>query len=179
MKSISNETKSLFLIGCLTIVCVVLIAVIYSRFQIEPAKDSVMSPHDTMSNEITQAANTNAMKPDDKTSEKKDDFVVKPIESSTPQNSDEIIQSNELEPVKPNPPEKPKPQGDVTNPSKPPEYKKEDTIVSKPADLNGGEKKDGKIYVPGFGWIEDNGGGGEGTVVDGEGDINKQVGNMD
>jgi len=42
----------------------------------------------------------------------------------------------------------------------------------------GGETKDGKIYVPGFGWIDDNGGGGQGTTVDGDGDINKQVGNM-
>ena len=43
----------------------------------------------------------------------------------------------------------------------------------------GGEKKDGKVYFPGFGWIEDHGGGGEGKVVDGDGDINKQVGTMD
>ena len=30
----------------------------------------------------------------------------------------------------------------------------------------GGEKKDGKIYVPGFGWIEDHGGGNDGEVAD-------------
>jgi len=57
--------------------------------------------------------------------------------------------------------------------------------VEKPKDTpkndnqpQGGETKDGKIYVPGFGWIDDNGGGGQGTTVDGDGDINKQVGNM-
>ncbi len=39
---------------------------------------------------------------------------------------------------------------------------------------------DGKkqVYFLGFGWIEDNGGGGDGTIVDGEGDINKMVGSM-
>lgn len=39
---------------------------------------------------------------------------------------------------------------------------------------------DGKkqVYFLGFGWIDDNGGGGEGTVVDGDGDINKMVGDM-
>jgi hypothetical protein len=39
---------------------------------------------------------------------------------------------------------------------------------------------DGKkqVYFLGFGWIDDNGGGGEGTVVDGDGDINKMVGSM-
>ncbi len=39
---------------------------------------------------------------------------------------------------------------------------------------------DGKkqVYFLGFGWIDDNGGGGEGTVVDGDGDINKMAGDM-
>ncbi|MDT3698099.1 MAG: DUF6550 family protein [Thermincola sp.] len=39
---------------------------------------------------------------------------------------------------------------------------------------------DGKphIWVPGFGWIEDHGGGSIGITIDGEGDINKQVGVM-
>ena len=39
---------------------------------------------------------------------------------------------------------------------------------------------DGKkqVYFLGFGWIDDNGGGGEGTAVDGDGDINKMVGSM-
>ena len=35
-----------------------------------------------------------------------------------------------------------------------------------------------QVYFLGFGWIDDNGGGGEGTVVDGDGDINKMVGDM-
>jgi hypothetical protein len=39
---------------------------------------------------------------------------------------------------------------------------------------------DGKphIWIPGFGWIEDHGGGSIGITIDGEGDINKQVGVM-
>ncbi|HOW22545.1 MAG TPA: hypothetical protein PLV23_02815 [Sedimentibacter sp.] len=39
---------------------------------------------------------------------------------------------------------------------------------------------DGKkqVYFLGFGWIDDNGGGGEGLIVDGDGDINKMVGDM-
>ena len=41
-----------------------------------------------------------------------------------------------------------------------------------------GITNDGKIYVPGFGWIDDIGEG-QGTAVDGDGDINKQIGNMD
>lgn len=35
-----------------------------------------------------------------------------------------------------------------------------------------------KIWIPGFGWIEDHGGGSIRSFVDGKGDINKQVGTM-
>ncbi len=35
-----------------------------------------------------------------------------------------------------------------------------------------------QVYFLGFGWIDDNDGGGEGTVVDSDGDINKMVGDM-
>lgn len=35
-----------------------------------------------------------------------------------------------------------------------------------------------QIYIVGFGWIADCGGGGEGIFVDGDGDINKMVGIM-
>lgn len=46
----------------------------------------------------------------------------------------------------------------LTDPAKPPEYTpqqtKPDTKTDKP---KSGDKKDGKIYVPGFGWVEDSG----------------------
>jgi len=55
--------------------------------------------------------------------------------------------------------------------------------VQPSADPKPGSKTviDGKpyIWIPGFGWIEDNGGGSVGIIVDGKGDINKQVGIMD
>ena len=75
-----------------------------------------------------------------------------------------------------------KPNGEkVETPPEPVEHDK----VEKPAETpksndepQGGDTKNGKIYVPGFGWIDDVGEG-QGTTVDGEGDINKQIGNMD
>ena len=47
-----------------------------------------------------------------------------------------------------------------------------------PDEPQGGDKQDGKIYIPGFGWIEDEGGGGQGETVDSDGDPNKMVGTM-
>ncbi len=55
--------------------------------------------------------------------------------------------------------------------------KKPEEAPKKKDEPQGGDKKNGKIYVPGFGWIDDIGEG-EGTKVDGDGDINKQIGDM-
>ena len=57
---------------------------------------------------------------------------------------------------------KPKSPTEATPPSKPPaetNQGSENSSNSKQEQPQGGEKKDGKIYVPGFGWIEDEGGG--------------------
>lgn len=64
------------------------------------------------------------------------------------------------------------------NPSKPPEYKPEQTApnsdAGKPKD---GDKKDGQIYIEGFGWIKDEGGGSD--VKEGDFDITgEKVGDM-
>ena len=182
MKNMNSKTKTLLITGCLAIVCVVLIAAISSKFQTEPLKDDDIPPSNTVSDLATP--NSDTAKPDE-TTEKKGDVVVKPIEPSTPQgdtpaqDSNEIVQTNAQEAVKPEPPAKPTPQGDETNPSKPPEYKPEDTAVSKPADPKGGEKNEkGQIWFPGFGWVDDSGAN-KGTSVGSDGDINKQVGSMD
>lgn len=47
---------------------------------------------------------------------------------------------------------------------------------SKPAN---GTKKDGMVYVDGFGWVKDEGGGGQGTVVNGDWGGGDQVGIME
>ena len=46
-----------------------------------------------------------------------------------------------------------------------------------PTEATESAPQEGKIYVPGFGWMDDT--GEIGTQVDSDGDINKQVGIMD
>lgn len=41
-----------------------------------------------------------------------------------------------------------------------------------------GDTQGGSIYLEGFGWIPDEGGGSVQHNIDSDGDINKQVGNM-
>ena len=49
---------------------------------------------------------------------------------------------------------------------------------SEPSTPKSGDKKDGKIYVPGFGWVTDNGGGGSGTTAGDMYENGNKIGNM-
>lgn len=74
-----------------------------------------------------------------------------------------------------------------TNPNQTPDGKKASKTdngtptadsSSEPSTPKSGDQKDGKIYVPGFGWIEDNGGGGSGTTAGDMYENGNKIGNM-
>ena len=71
------------------------------------------------------------------------------------------------------PPEPPKIEDEemLTNPDKEPTYEPEQTEVKQPETPSDtpkhGDRKDGMIYINGFGWVVDEGGGGEGEYLDG------------
>ena len=72
-----------------------------------------------------------------------------------------------------------KDENQLTNPNQEPSYAEEDTKINPDSNTpQNGEKKNGMIYIDGFGWIKDEGGGTVEKSFDSDGDINKQVGNM-
>ncbi|WP_052380346.1 DUF6550 family protein [Paenibacillus camerounensis] len=87
---------------------------------------------------------------------------------------------------KPTAPPKPKPKktDKPQSPDKPPSYEEKETTPNKDtaAKPEAGDKNNkGQIYIPGFGWVEDQGGGRQGTTVGEEGDelTGNKVGTMD
>ncbi|MFS0723702.1 DUF6550 family protein [Paenibacillus sp. 1P07SE] len=80
------------------------------------------------------------------------------------------------EPPKPKPVETEQPQA----PDTPPTYEEKETQPNKPQnEPNAGDKNSsGKVFVPGFGWVEDSGEN-QGSQSSSDGDWNKQVGTMD
>lgn len=97
-------------------------------------------------------------------------------------------QSIQAEPTKPAEPSKEaktdptkKPDGEKVSKTTPVEHdkvKKPENNTSPSTPKAGDKNGKGQIWVPGFGWVDDSGPN-EGITVDGKGDINKQVGNMD
>lgn len=80
------------------------------------------------------------------------------------------------EPPKPKPKETDKPQ----SPDTPPTYEEKETQPNKPQNepQAGDKNESGKVFVPGFGWVEP-GGPNQGSQSESDGDWNKQVGIMD
>lgn len=185
---LTDKTKKNLTIAGLGVVCVVFVIVISSQFKPEAPKEVSVQPSCMVSDEIN---------PDDVIPLPSTEVNVPPInsaESSAPtvdagdsSGTEQSIQADVIKPTEP-------PQEVKTDPSKTPDGQKVDKVTpvehdkaTKPenptsADTpKSGDKKDGKIYVPGFGWIDDNGGGGSGTTVGNPGDelTGNKVGSMD
>lgn len=79
------------------------------------------------------------------------------------------------------PPPKPKSDGNYTDPEQPPTYTKERVVVeekTQSVNRTNQSKKDGQVYIDGFGYMEKAGQTKTQTGVS-DGDINKMVGSMD
>ena len=202
MKNINDKTKKWLVVAGGLVICAVLVVMISSQFEKESIEDVVLpSQGEQISNVIiekpndTQKANEEEIKDEKDKTEKEEEVKVPPIKVPTTQptnkngvdkGTEQTIQKDVEKPKEPTKEQltdsTQKPNGEkveeppinvehekVEKPEEPPKKKDEP---------QGGDTKDGKVYVPGFGWIDDIGEG-KGVKVDGEGDINKQVGNMD
>ncbi|WP_313563245.1 DUF6550 family protein [Ruminiclostridium cellobioparum] len=187
MKNMNAKTKKwLAVTGCLAL-CAVLVVLIGQQFNHTKPVDDPLPLQSSEVSDVTVDPNL----PDNAEKE----VIVTPPDISQPASTDNGAVSNGTEQTIQRDVSKPeyteeqlkdptqKPDGEkVTEPPKPVDHDKVEKPKDTPKNDNqpqGGETKDGKIYVPGFGWIDDEGGGGQGTVGESDGDINKQVGNMD
>jgi hypothetical protein len=181
MKLTEKAKKRLTLAG-LGIVCVVLIVAIASQFKTEVPKEAEVQPSTATSGSVNPSVPTTTPATTD-TPTSAPEVSVQPIvptesaskasdtgdSSGTKQN----IQAEVTKPAEPSEEAK-------TNPSQTPDGQKVTKSDSNTSSTpkSGDKNSKGQVYVPGFGWVDDEGAN-SGTSVDGKGDINKQVGNMD
>ncbi|MDR7855876.1 DUF6550 family protein [Tissierella sp.] len=188
MNNINDKTKRRLIVASGLIISVILIVLISAQFKKEPIEDTVLP------NQSIETSDVIVEKP--VITEKEDEIIVPEIkipEDETIDNgaidtgTEQTIQGDVEKPKEPteeqitDPTQKPNGEK-VETPPEPVEHNK----VEKPAETpkgndvpqGGDTNNQGKTYLPGFGWIE-NSGENQGTAVDGDGDINKQIGNMD
>jgi len=188
MNNINDKTKRRLIIASGLIISVILIVLISAQFKKEPIEDVVLPNQSVETNEII------VEKP--VITEKEDEIIVPEIEipdTETINNgaidtgTEQTIQGDVEKPKEPteeqlsDPTQKPNGEK-VETPPEPVVHDKVEKTTETPKindEPQGGDTNNqGKTYLPGFGWIE-NSGENQGTAVDGDGDINKQIGNMD
>ena len=187
MSKLSAKAQKRLLVSGLAAICVVLAVAVFSFVGGSGEKDKSNIAANNISNNVT----VDDIKTDDKAGVSVSNITA-PTNGTESQTSSNVVldidkQQNVEVPIaetphKPAEPEKPvvKDEGALKNPDTPPVYDKEQTTVEeKSSEPKSGDKKDGKVYIPGFGWVKDEGGGSQGKVGKSDGDINKQVGIMD
>lgn len=183
MKNIDEKTKrKIILVGGI-VISIMLIAMIGSQFQNSNTLDVKISDQENQESnvnvdsvgkeeitaediEIQGQELTDNGSIDTGTEQKiqgdvseKTDYTQKQLTDSTQKpNGEKVENTNSVE------------HNSVANQQTP--YKETDTVQG------GTTNSKGQTYLPGFGWVE-NSGENQGEIIDGDGDVNKQVGEMD
>lgn len=184
---LSDRAKKRLTLAGLGVVCVVLVITIASQFKTEEPKDVSIHPSSTVSDAVNPSTPSTGPTNTQEVNAQPIDSTVTPNQSTDTGDSTGTEQSIQAEVTKP-----PEPSQEVkTDPSKTPDGQtvtavtpeEHDNVTTpesstSPSTPKSGDKKDGKIYVPGFGWIEDNGGGGSGTTADDMYENGNKIGDM-
>ena len=166
----TEKTKKRLTIAGVSVLGLALLVAIGMQFAKAPDKPDTLPQSEQGSSSVTPE-----VQPPEVVVTPPNNTPSQPVETLPPQ-TDLPEQKLQPDPVKPEAPAKPElpKDADTTNPSKPPEYRPEDT-EKKPAAES---KPQGDGGLPGFDNVPD-GGANQVIEVDGDGDINKQVGEMD
>lgn len=149
----NDKTKRRLVIAGASVLCIALAAAIGVRFAKEPVKPDVSQQEPVSSSDVAPVIPDKA---------EKKEVVVSPQSTPEPESTETLPPQTDLpeqklqpDPVKPEAPAKPElpKDEDNTNPSKPPEYKPEDT-EKKPAAES---KPQGGGGLPGFDNVPDGG----------------------
>ena len=197
---LDDKQKKWMIIGGAVIVCMILTLLIVGRFKSEPAtavQQTTQADQTTVAEPIIESSE--AVRETVKV-ETKAETTAAPTKDQT----DETVQQIQPEVTKPAKPKDEdrhdpakKPNGETVTPTNPVVAEPQQTLETKPpvvaepqpveqpteppteapTEATESASQEGKIYVPGFGWVTPS--GSIGRDVDSDGDINKQVGIMD
>ncbi|MEA5011068.1 MAG: DUF6550 family protein [Angelakisella sp.] len=193
MIKITDQMKKSLILGIGMLLSIVLIALIAGRFMQNPESDlsdaSITTPDNNISSEKISIEN-----PLSSEKEVIKEIIVEPIVIP-----DEITEENLAvdkgteQTIQGDIPEKPvytetvltdptqKPTGEKVEPDKKDEEQvsTESQNPIKDSSPAGGDTKQGQIFIPGFGWVKDEGGGAEGTTAEDMFENGNKIGKMD
>ena len=196
---LTEKTKRYLAIGGGAVICIGLVAAISLQFGKMPAGEDtlpeessavteiVVDPGEVQIEESDSAADL-VIKPETGT-ETEPEETAYPVDSR-PAQTDQTEQSIQPDVTKPEEPSEdvltdPTQMPDGTKVETPPTPVGHEHVVMPteptptPGEPQAGDTQNGQIYVPGFGWVENHGGGGSGTTLDDMYENGNKIGIMD
>ena len=173
----SDKTKNTITVVGLVALCVVLVIGISKSLYKEPEQTIAMGTEAEESTEvIIETESTQEATEETERESETEETAELVIETEVPEVVEEGTQElqPEAEKTEDEKPETPP----ETEPEAEPEQPKEPTTPADDTPSNG-DTQDGMIYIEGFGWIENEGGGGSGTVDEDMYENGNKVGIMD
>ena len=181
MKKINDKTIRGIIVVVGLALSFVLILMIGSKFKKEPVSETQIPQQSSETNDVVvekpEITEKEITVPPITTSEKINEDTA-PIDKGTDQKiQNDVTKPEYTEDQLTDPTQKP--TGEEVEP---PAKDDSEIETTEPPQQNdepqGGDTRNGEIYVPGFGWIEDEGGGGEGTIVDDMYENGNKIGEM-
>ena len=194
---LTEKTKRYLAVGGGSMICIALIAVISLQFGKTSSGEDVLPEETSAVTEIvvdsgivqTEEAKADIeqdIKPEtDRITDtiKETEETVHPVDSR-PAQTDQTEQSIQPDVIRPEAPSEdvltnPTQMPDGTKVESPPVPVEHDAVVTPTEPAAKPDTKNGQIYIPGFGWVQNNGGGGSGTVAEDMYENGNKIGIMD
>lgn len=192
----TEKTKKYLAVGSGAIICVALVATIALQFGKASSGEDKMVEKSSKTTEIVVDPSKSSEKEETETSsvtvppekESGQSTETKPLVDNRPAQTDQSEQSIQPEVTKPETPSEevlhdPTAKPDGTKVDTPPEPVQHEAVEqpkelpSEPSEPQGGDTKDGQVYLPGFGWVTDT--GGSGSTADDMYENGNKIGIMD
>ena len=178
-----TKMKKYGVIAGLGALCLVMVLLIGARFQTDKPVDEPVTKQDEVSlkNPVIDPKIGEPVSHKDAAPGDKPAVVINPVRDRE-ENQGQAISTGTEQTIQPDV-KKPEPtEEQLTNPAQTPDGLKVDTPAPEeltnpdkkppnapkqpdpPKQPQGGDTQNGKIFIPGFGWVDDHGGGGQGTT---------------
>lgn len=178
-----DSTKKRLIIAGLAAVCVLLIFGISKVLYKEPVQTLPEESKPTEELElVVDTEETGQVQDESESTEETKELVIEVETENNVESGEQKIQPNpkKTEDEKPEEPPALTEDADTTEPTTPPAYEEpEDTTPPADDTPSHGDTKDGMIYIDGFGWVPNEGGGGSGSNADDMYENGNKVGIMD
>ncbi len=178
-----DSTKKRLIIAGLAAVCVLLIFGISKVLYKEPVQTLPEESKPTEEMElVVDTEETGQVQDESESTEETKELIIEVETENNVESGEQEIQPEpkKTEDEKPEEPPALTEDADTTEPTTPPAYEEpEDTTPPADDTPSHGDTKDGMIYIDGFGWVPNEGGGGSGSNADDMYENGNKVGIMD